>query len=448
MDQAHFAAAEAAYEAADYDRAAREYLASVDDSATEGSGRAYHQAGNALMRLKRYSDAATVYRKALDDPEYGNRAFVGANLGTALSAAGKPEDALAAFEGALQDETYPTPYKALQGRAGALYDLERYDEAATAYREAAWADGNPDPGRALNNLGLTFMALGKPQDAVEAFKAAIGISGYASTGKATANLAQAYAEMGFFEEAVREFENARDVHGYALTGDMLGAYEKAVSGARREDGEAQAESTEASEPPEPLEVETIEGWVTGEIRPVAPAAAEGTDESEAAEDTDLRETRFFTMSEDDMRVEGREAKKAERKAARTPAWIAVRALVVIAIVALLAGGIGAGIYYGYGFPTQEQTVSSMLDAYHAGKPVADFWVAVPQTDVTQDMRQLPARFASFSIAGVDRAALKSTARVVVKLDTGSVLDYDVLLVREGVGWKVDGIRNTWDSTGN
>ena len=42
---------------------------------------------------------------------------------------------------------------------------------------------------------------------------------------------------------------------------------------------------------------------------------------------------------------------------------------------------------------------------------------------------------------------KSAARVLVKLDSGSEQTYDVLLVREGVGWKVNGVKNRWGSTG-
>jgi tetratricopeptide (TPR) repeat protein len=445
VDQAHFAAGEAAYEAGDFDAAAREYLAAVFGTPATGSGRAYHQAGNALVKLKRYDDAATVYAKALDDSSYDLYAVVAGNLGAALSAAGRHAEALTSFDTALADPAYPTAYKALQGRAGALYELERYSDAATAYREAAWADGNPDPGRALNNLGLTFMALGKPQDAVEAFKAAIGVDGYSSKGRASSNLAQAYVEMGFFEEAVREFENARDRHGYVLAGDALAVYEKACVAAR---GDATAEIAPPIEPPE---VETIEGWATGELSSLTSLPDEegaAPDEEKPGPDAgDEDVALFFSKSEAQMRVEDRDAKKSERRAARTPARIAVRVLIVLAIVVVVVGGSGGLIYLGYGYPTQEQTVTSLMNAYRSGTPYSDFWVAVPQTDVKQEMRQLPARFSSFSIQGVDRSALKSTARVVVKLDTGSPLVYDIQLVREGVGWKVDGISNAWSSTG-
>jgi hypothetical protein len=114
----------------------------------------------------------------------------------------------------------------------------------------------------------------------------------------------------------------------------------------------------------------------------------------------------------------------------------------------VAGAIVGAFYLGYGYPTQEQTVTSLLDAYRAGKPFSEFWVAVPPTDVTQEMRALPAKFASFKIEGVDRAARASTVLVIVSLDSGSTLSYKVTLAREGVGWKVVGVANRWGSTAN
>ncbi len=439
MDGAHFAAGQTAYQSGDFEVAAQEFLAAAQESPGEAA-RAYHQAGNALLRLKRYDEAVSAYRGALEDASYVARSGVFGNLGTALSAAGRTAEALEAFDSALTDPGYRSTYKALQGRAGALFELGRYEEAATAYREAAWADGNPDPGRALNNLGLTFMALDRPQDAIEAYKAAIGVDSYSAKGRASVNLALAYADMGFFEEALREFDEAEERFGYVPSGEAAAVRERLRSTARDELREP------AGAPPEPPEVESVEGWVTGQM-PVAVAADQSEQTVEPTEgETDERETRFFSMSEAEMRVEARKARKAERRAARTPARIAARVAVIVAIVVVLAGAAGGAIYLGYGYPTQEQTVDGMLQAYRGGRPYAAYWVAVPQGDVAQEMRQLPARFASFKIVGVDRSALTSTARISVTLETGTPLAYDILLVREGVGWKVDGIRNTWNST--
>jgi hypothetical protein len=118
------------------------------------------------------------------------------------------------------------------------------------------------------------------------------------------------------------------------------------------------------------------------------------------------------------------------------------------VIALVAGAFAGAFYLGYGYPTQEQTVTSLLDSYRTGASYTAYWVAVPPTDVKQAMRALPAKFASFHIDGVDRAAAKSTVLVVVSLDSGSTLSYKVQLAREGVGWKVVGIQNRFVSTPN
>jgi Tfp pilus assembly protein PilF len=411
----------------------------VHGAPVEGSGRAYHAAGNSLMKIKRYGDASTVYGHAVRDTDYEKRGTVFANLGAALAAAGRREDAVSAYDAALADPGYQTPYKAMLGKAGALYDLGRYEEAAGAYREAAWADGNTDQGKALNNLGLCFMALGKPEEAVEPYRAALGVAGYAAKGKAASNLGLAYALMGFHEEAVREFEAARDTHGHPLSGAALAAYEASVAALRPDDGRGGRDATaDAGRLADAASTTLPDG-----VSPWGEEDDAGEEPSEAVDD----ESRFFTMTEAEMRTEDMAARKAERVASRTPRAIAMRVGIVVGVILLIVGGISALVYFGFGFPTQESTVAAMLDAYRGGKPYAEFWVAVPQTDLKQEMRQLPAKFTSYQVGGVDRAALKSTARVVITLDTGSTLTYDVLLVREGVGWKVNGIKNTWDSTG-
>ena len=438
MEDLHRSAGEAAYASGDWDRAALEYMAAVRDLPAEGSGQALHRAGNALVKLGRYGDAVTVYERAVLDRTYDRRGAVFANLGAACSAAGLYDKAVVAYDLALDDESYPTPYKALQGRAGALYELGRYEDATIAYRQAAWADGNPDPGRAFNNLGLSFMALGRPQEAVEAFKAATGLASYGAKGKATANLALAYAAMGFFEEAVREFERSRDGFCHELTGDTLAAYEQCLEKVGSSDGPVVA-------PFEPLERETVEGWATGELPPAMAATGSFT----PLPDVDGEATqRFFDMSETEMRDTDRAERKAARSARLTPRLIALRVGISLAVVLCIAGAFGGFLYAGFGYPTQTQTVSELLDAYRSSGSYSQYWVAVPQTNVKQEMNQLPARFASYRIAGIDRTALKSTVRVVIRFETGAELAYDIVLAREGVGWKVTGVKNAWGSASN
>ena len=188
---------------------------------------------------------------------------------------------------------------------------------------------------------------------------------------------------------------------------------------------------------------TVDGWLTGEMPPAVPA--EGVTSS--LPDTDGEATkRFFDRSEDEMRTADRAARKAARSARLTPRVLALRAGIALLVVLVVAGIMGGLLYAGYGYPTQEQTVSSLIDAYHKGGSYTEFWVAVPPANVQQEMDQLPAKFASYRISGVNRAARTSTVRVTVRLDSGAEMAYDVSLTREGVGWKVTGIKNAWSSS--
>ena len=443
MDERHLEQGEAAYAAGNWQQAALEFMAAVHGAPAEGAGHALHYAGNALVKLGRYGDAATVYRKAAADTDYEKRGAVFANLGAALSAEGLHGEALEAYEQAMEDESYPTPYKALLGKAGALYGLERFEDAAQVYRKAAWAEGNPDPGKALNNLGLCFMALSRPEEAIEAFKAAQSIEEYPGRGKASANLGLAYTAIGFFEEAVLEFERARDTFAYELNDSQVETYEAAIARARAED------LPPVGEPLEDLERETVEGWVTGEIPGSGSRPVESTGPIELIPNDDDEATkRFFSITEPEMKEADREARKAERVAKRTPKVVILRVLAVVLALVVVVGGLGGAFYMGYGYPTQEQTVTGLLDAYRANATYTDFWVAVPSADVKQEMRALPAKFASYTITGVNRAVSRSKVLVVVKLESGSTLSYDVQLAREGVGWKVVGLANSFGSTGN
>jgi Tfp pilus assembly protein PilF len=421
LDEGRLAQADKAYAAGDWRTAAREYLAAVHAAEPEGSGRAYHLAGNALMKLRRHSDAATVYGHALRDGSYDKHAIVLTNLGGALAADGRYSDAVSAYEAALADKDNESPYKAQQGLAGVLFDMGRYEEACTAYRDASWAPGNPDPGKALNNLGLCFMATGKPEDAVEAYKAAVNVDHYNAKGRASANLGIAFAAMGFHDEAVRAFEAARDMHGYELTGVALSTYEssKAVSGPRAGS-------------------EIVEGWSTGEIPPATEPSQEPDAAASSVVDSIGTETGvFFTRTEDE---------KAERREKRSGKSVWVRILVAFLAVVVVVGGIGAAWFLGAGYPTQATTVSGMLDAYKAGADYAGFWVAVPSTDLKQEMRKLPARFESYAVGPIGSGPMTSDVKVVVRLQQDATLSYTISLVREGVGWKVNGIQNDFAST--
>lgn len=424
MDTTRLEAADAAYAAGDWATAAREYLASASGE-TVGAGYAFHRAGNALMKLKRISDACGVYERALEDSEYAECAPVACNLGTAQSALGAYDRAKAAFERALADPAYESRYKALQGLAGALYQMGRIEESAEAYRKAALDDANPDPGKSLNNLGLCFMALDRPADAVEAYRAAVDLEGYSGRGRAAANLAMAYAALGMHEKAVATFERARDEFGHEFPASTQAAYRASVA---------------ACAPA----AEKVEGWSTGEMPPVA--AAEVADEDIGAPDEAPDDgSRFFTITDAEMKevdLASRRRERRERHAER-PRWIPWVTGIAIAVVVV---GLLAGAYlFGLGYPTQQMTVNGMMEAYGAGEDVGAYWVAVPATDVDKAMSSLPPQWTSYELGAVERSARTSKVGVTVTLEQGGVVAYEVSLAREGVGWKVNGVTNSFNS---
>ena len=446
MDQNRFQEAQAAYNAADYRSAAKQFLAAAGRGA-EGNGAAYHMAGNSLCRLRRFQDAVTVYGHALRDPLYERRGAVQANLGAAYMAIGDYAQAANSYEAALAEPDYTTHYKALQGLAGALLERGKIEEAAVSYRKAALDESNPDAGRALVNLGLCFMGLGRPADAVEAYKAALGFEEYKGRGKALSNLGTAYTALGEYADAVKAFEKSTQLHGYALTPAATAAYETALA-ALDDDRE------------------TVEGWETGQMALVTESALEdltahaavdlpdedGGDPAEAgaAADTlgfgdDAAVSDFFSMTEDQMLVQDREARREARRLGGAGAG--VRALIIVAVVALLVGAlVGGGYALGIGWPTQKAMVAGMLRAHGTGETTEKYWIAAGGADVAREMAKVPP-LETFTVDGVQRAARSSVVLVTVTPKTGAPLRYRISLGREGVGWKVTGIENEWSSTG-
>lgn len=423
MDETRLAAGEKAYEAGDWTAAAREFLGATAGE-IQGSGYAFHRAGNALMKLKRLDDACAVYERALADGSYEDRAAVARNMGTACMSLGKHEDAAAAFRRAIDEPADENRYKALQGLGGALYELGETEAAAEMYRQAAIELHNPDPGKALNNLGLCQMALDRPEDAVQSYQAAVDLREYKGRGRAAANLGTAYAALGMHEHAVSAFERARDEFGHELTGAAEAAYGASLGAC--------------------ASVERVDGWSTGEMAAVVPSdAARGKAFDDDAVDDDV--TGFFARTDEEMKVADREARRKDRseRRERKPLWVSL--LVWGAVAVLVAGAIIAAYMMGYGYPTQQMTVNGALGAYEAGEDVGSYWVAVPASDVDKAMSGLPPTWESYSIDSVQRTARASTADVTVIHEQGGQITYQFALVREGVGWKINGVTTAFNS---
>lgn len=427
MDDARFQEAQQEFVAKDYRAAAEGFLAAAGGSGGPGNGEAYHLAGNALMKLRKYQHAATVYEHALRDPDYTKRTSVLCNLGTAKAAVGEYAEAVTAFDEAGKDLAYTRHHLVLRGRAGALYKMGRFDESAEDYRAATADPANADPGKAYNNLGLALAASGRLPEAVEAYKGALAAESYQSKGKAAVNLGLTYSALGLHAEAVRELEMAVDGYGHTLSDPALDALERS----RAAIGEAPRR-------------ETIEGWRTGELPPVpAPGGAAPDADPLAPGEED---SRFFTITDTEMKEIDRANRRREREDRRADHNPWARAAGVAVVVVLVVAACAGVFFAGFGWPTQRATVGGMLDAYHGGRAVTDFWVAAPPADVGKEMVTIPPTFKDFSIDGIDRSAFVSKVRITVTLDKGAPLHYRISLSREGVGWKVVGIDNDWGST--
>ncbi len=442
MDQARFDEALKAYESGEYRQAAKGFL-SAAGRGSAGNGSAYHYAGNSLMRLRRWRDAVTVYGHALRDESYTKRGAVFSNLGQAYTHLAEYTAAIEAYEQALEESDFTAKYKAHQGMATAYLEMGRHEDAASEYRTAALDPTNPDPGKALVNLGLCFMALDRPADAVESYKAALGFENYQGRGKALSNLGQAYVALGNYDEAVSAFDKAVGYHGYALGPAAVEAFELA----KRKTTEHQ----------------TVDGWVTGEMPPVIEPtpvtessdfeAAEGLGPEAAVAATELgigdeaAVSKFFTMTEAEMKEADREARRAERDSREGSRAVLSKVLIVVAIIVVFLAALGILFSMGYGWPTQTQTVKSLLQANATGKDVTGYWIAVPDKDVAREMAKLPP-VSSFKVESVDKGSTASVAVVQITPKQGAPLRYKITLQREGVGWKVVGVDNTWGSSGN
>jgi len=434
-DQGARARADAAYAARTWDAAAAAYL---DAAGADGERdtEALYLAGNAYLKARRFAEAANAYERALEDVSWDRESQTKTNLGLAYAALRRDEDAVRVLRDAADDLRNPGRHRALSGLGGSLERLGRVEEAADAYRQAVLVEGNPDPGKALNNLGLCYMALGRPGDAADAFRAALELDSYTSKGKAAANLGLALAATGAHAEAVRAFDRAVVDYGHTISTPASAAYDASVAAVE----EQESRSARRAGPRLLGSGMPVEGWTTGEL-PLMPTQVVTHDI-----DDDI-ETAFFTMTEEEMRQVDRDARKVERVESRGARNVGVVLGTWLAVLAVVAGLLGYAWVSGLGYPTQSMTVKALLDAHGAGSPVDSYWVAVPTADVTKEMGSLPPKYTSYSIDGTKASARTSTVTVTIVLEQGAPLTYTVSLLREGVGWKVNGITNDWRSTG-
>jgi len=434
VDESRFEAASRAYDAGDWRSAAQGFLASIvaDDP---GNAKAYCRAGNALMKMRRWTDAVVVYRHAVQDPEFASQGNVWGNLGSALFESGEYDEAVKAFDIALTDPSYDRRYRASRDEPAPSCAWGARMRPRRLIAKPRPTRRTPTQGARSNNLGLTYLNLQRPEEAVQAFRAALEVPGYDGRGNALANLGVAYMRLGFVDRAAEVFAEA-EAAGFVLPPALLAVR-------RRADDLPPSGETFVGEAA-PVEISTTTDDVTSTL--TARGAAMTTGGAAIVDDLQdaQNDTGFFEIDEAQMKELDRERRKEERaepgSRRKVLSWIAAAVLVV----ALIAGAFAAALLTGFGWPTQTDTTNGVLNAYKAGQPVDQYWVAVPQTDIDKAMAKIPPTFSSAKVTLVKNTSpFAARASVTVAIPNGSPLDYVIVLQREGVGWRVQGIENDW-----
>lgn len=391
----------------------------------EVSGSVDHLLGNCLMRQGRYPEAAQAYGDALRDPSYGNTGALACNRGRALLAAGQPQEAVASLTMALKDEEYATPYKANIALGNAQLKLGNAREAGVAFRNAAIDESNPDPSGALRSLGGCFMQMGRAIDAVEAYRTALDFAAPLASQNATyAELGLAYVAANRMPEAVDAFAQASSDGSYTLTPEQNAAYEAAQ----------RAAVGLANGPSETDALLAAAGYGTGSFEPVDPLDPLGKSGEFMPSPED---TGFFSVSENDLVAQERADRKVRRKHSHT----GLKAFLIILLIMLVIAGVGGFAYFnGFGWPTQEAVSEQLFKEGASGDVTGVLARTLTSEDAAQISSIIPASASSVKVTGVDRAMSRSTAHVTATLAAGGQQDYDVTLVREGIGWKVAGVK--------
>lgn len=153
--------ADAAFDAEDYEKAAKLYQAAIDAGKAKGSDLVYlyTSLGLSYDKLDRFDEAIVAYRKALDIDPKAHEVWV--NLGVVYRLKGD------------------------------------YDQAIAHYQKAL--DINPKYAEAHSSLGTLYLLQGDAQAAIDKFETAIKLN--PNLAVAHGNLALAYATANRFEDA-------------------------------------------------------------------------------------------------------------------------------------------------------------------------------------------------------------------------------------------------------
>lgn len=430
-----------------------------------------------------YVEAIRHYEAALAEPDYDCPSKAWQGIAKAYMERGHVDEAAVAYRKAAIDPGNPEPGKALVNLGLCFMALGRPADAVEAYKAALGFDTYKARGKALSNLGQAYTAMGEYDEAVKAFEKAVQLHAHqlSPAAREAYEDARAHATPGVSADP----EEA---------GPPLFVPEPQPAAAQPQapaqpqplvpPGTEVRRSTQDSSPFAPVsQRQTVDGWESGqmpaaltdmppggwettELAALTGAAAQfsetpayaapaGTDDAPGAyaqADRAARElgfgdesavSDFFSRSEEDMKARDREMRRQKRAENRTGLKTAFGIAVA---VFTLAAVLGAAYWFGFGWPTQETTVTALLENYAAGRPVEVYWVAVPDKDVAKEMAKVPP-VKEFTLGGVVRGRDTSEVRITVTPEQGAPLTYVVTLSREGVGWKVSGIDNDWRSTG-
>jgi tetratricopeptide (TPR) repeat protein len=410
------------------------------------AGLVYHRIGNCLIKMRNFKEAAVSYQKALQDDDYTEKTSIYVNLGTTLNGIGKYPEAITYFNKALSDAAYTTPYRAHMGLGTAYTKLEKYVEAGTSYRDAALDEGNPNPVKALLNLASTFMKLDRPDDAVESYLAILDFRVVGKTLNTTMDrLGQAYIAAGCYQEGLGAFEDLLSRDQFVLSPEAQESQQQArrALGLISEDAPVAAETFPPSDP--------LAGFDLQDHRALdasAPYPALEFDEEEsygAGNVPHPGDTGFFTATDADLIATSKRQMRKERKLRHTGLWVI--AIILIILIAAL-GTCVAAYYQGVGIPSQEQVVTRFFGAYAANESVEDYWVTTAGGDAATLAHLLDgvARTSDVSILNIDSQMMESQVLVDAKLPEGGIAHYRIGLVRDFIGWKINGIELVFAST--
>jgi len=427
VNQEAFQAGKAAYQQGNLVEAVSQLVAAKQPG--EVSGQIDHLLGNCYMRLGRYDEAASCYADALHDSSYGQSGALACNRGRALMAAGKPQEAIASLTMATKDASYATPYKAYQALGSAYQALGDARNAGVAYRNAAIDESNPRPAGALAKLGACFMLMGRAVDAIEAYRTALDFATPADDQNSV------YAAMGLAYVAANRLPEAADAFARATVDGtyQLTAEERAASEAARK---ALAAKSDGPSETDALLAAAGYGTAAG-IDPLDPLGKSG-EFMPSPEDTG-----FFSVSEEDLVAADKKKKKVRRKKKHT----GLKVFIVLLIIVIVIGGGGALAYYqGYGWPTAESVSTGLFETASTGDDVSSYFAGGISASAREKVQEiLPANIKSAEVKGIDRTMQENTVLLAVTFDGGGIQNYEVSLVRDGLSWKVSGVKVVYAS---